>query len=74
MSIASLVVAVTYLLLILVGILGALFLVVWLFGEPPTEARTRKSQTTKSVRNVNLSGTSKLATPTEIQRPEDRAA
>jgi len=69
-----LVVAVTYLLLILVGILGALFLVVWLFEEPPTEARTRKSHTTKSVRNVNLSGKSEPATPTEIKLAEDRAA
>ncbi len=74
MSIASLVVAATYLLLILVGTLGALFLIVWLFGEPPTKARTRRSHTTRSVQNVNLSGKSKPATPTEIDRSEDRAA
>ena len=74
MIIASLVVAVTYLLLILVGMLGALFLVVWLFGEPPTEARTRRSQTTKSARNINLSDKSKPATPTKKVRSEDRAA
>jgi len=69
-----LVIAVTYLLLILVGAVGALFLVVWLFGETPSEARTR-SQTTRSARNANFfSEESKLSTPTEIEPPEDRAA
>ncbi len=74
MSIASLVVALTYLLLILIGALGAIFLVVWLFGETSSEARTR-SQTTRSVRNANFfSEESKLSTPTEIELSEDRAA
>ena len=73
MSIASLVVAVTYLLLILIGALGVLFLVVWLFGETSSEARTR-SQTTRSARNANFSEESKLSASTEIELPEDRAA
>ena len=74
MSISSLVIALTYLLLILVGALGALFLVIWLFGETASEART-KSQTAKSPRNANIvSEESKLSTPTEIEPPEDRAA
>ena len=53
MSIASLLIAVTYLLLILVGALGALFLVTWLFGEMASEARTRR-QTARSPQNANF--------------------
>jgi hypothetical protein len=74
LSIASLVIALTYLLLIVVGAFGALFLVIWLFGETASEART-KSETARSTRNANFfSEESKLSTPTEIELPEDRAA
>ncbi len=74
MSIAPLLIAVTYLLLILVGALGALFLVIWLFGETASEARTKR-QTARSPRNANFfSEESELSTSTEIELPEDRAA
>ena len=74
MSVTSLVAALTYLLLILIVALGALFLVVWIFGEPASGARTR-SQKTRSARNANFfSEESKLTTPTGTESPEDRAA
>ena len=73
MSIASLIVAIAYLLLVVVGAVGALLLLVWLFRETPGGARTRR-ETTKGARNAKLGEESTPSAPAEIEPPEDRAA
>ncbi len=73
MSIASLVVAIAYLLVVIVGAVGALLLLVWLFRETPGEARTRR-KTTKSARNAKFGKESTPSAPAEIEPPKDRAA
>ena len=73
MSIASLVIAVAYLFLLLVGAVGALLTVVWLFGETQTGARAQR-ETAKSPRNTKIEQENVHSAWTEIELPEDRAA
>lgn len=73
MSIASLVIAVAYLLLIVVGSIGALLLLVWLFRDTPSGARTHH-EATKGARNVKLKEDVSLTASAEIELPKDRAA
>ncbi len=73
MSIASSVMVIAYLLLIVIGAVGALLLLVWLFGETSAEAGTRP-ETTKSARNAKFGEESTPSAPAEIEPPKDRAA
>jgi hypothetical protein len=65
--------AVAYLLLVLVGALGVLSLLVWLFGEKPSGARTRR-ETTRSVGKKERVGEGGTTPSTEIEHWEERAA
>ncbi len=71
MSIISLAIAMAYLLLVLVGAVGALSLLVWLFGVRPSGAETQ-GVNVRNVRNAKL--TEGDTASTEIVLPEDRAA
>ena len=71
MSIISLAIAMAYLLLVLVGAVGALSLLVWLFGYRPSGAETQ-GVNVRDVRNAKLA--EEDAASTEIVLPEDRAA
>ncbi len=73
MSIASLGVAIGYLLLIVVGAIGALLLLVWLFRDKPDGETTRR-QTKKGAKPTKFGEESTPLTPAEIDPPEDRAA
>jgi hypothetical protein len=73
LTIASLVTAVAYLLLLLVGAVGALLVLVWLFGETQTGTRA-ESETVKSLRNTKFGEENAPSTRAEIKLPEDRAA
>ncbi len=75
MSIAALGIAVTYLLIIVAGAIGALLLMIWLF-EDTLDVTTRNGrETVKDLRNrdsVEMEGTpSALVEP---ERSEDKAA
>ncbi len=71
MSIISLAIVMAYLLLMLVSAVGALSLLVWLFGEKPRGAETQ-GVNVRNVRNAKL--TEEDTASTEIVLPEDRAA
>ena len=73
MSIAPLVIAVAYLLLIVVGAVGALLLLVWLFRDTPSRARTQR-EATKGALNVKLKEDVTATASAEIELPRDRAA
>jgi hypothetical protein len=71
LSIISLAIAMAYLLLVLFGAVGALSLLVWLFGVRPSGAETQGANV-RNVRNAKL--TEGDTASTEIVLPEDRAA
>ena len=74
MSIVSLAIAMAYLLLVLVGAVGVLSLLVWLFEERPGGAETQ-GVNVRSVGNkkkVSEGGTP--STEIELSHSEDRAA
>ena len=66
-------IAVAYLLLIVVGAVGALLLLVWLFRDTPSRAKTRR-EATKGARNVKLKEDVTATASAEIELPRDRAA
>jgi hypothetical protein len=70
LSIVSVAVAMAYLLLVLVGAVGALSLLVWLFRDRPSAAGTRG----ENARNANLAEGDAATTEIELSLPEDRAA
>jgi hypothetical protein len=74
LSIISLAIAMAYLLLVLVGAVGVLSLLVWLFGERPSGAETQ-GVNVRSVGNkqkVREGGTPSIEI--ELSHSEDRAA
>ena len=71
MSIISLAIAMAYLLFVLVGAVGALSLLVWLFGVRPSGAETH-GVNVRNVRNAKLPEGDTAST--EIVLLEDRAA
>ena len=71
MSIISLAIAMAYLLLVLVGAVGVLSLLVWLFGDRPGGVETQ-GVNVRNVRNSKLAEEDTAST--EIVLPEDRAA
>jgi len=75
LSIAALGIAVTYLLIIVVGAIGALLVMVWLF-EDTLDATTRTGrETVKDLRNPD--GVGRESTPSSLvepERSEDKAA
>ncbi len=71
MDIAPLGIAIAYLLLVIVGAVGALLLLVWLFGERPGTTGTGRG-TTGSVRGADFEAQS--TPPAKVNLPEDRAA
>jgi len=69
-----LIIAIAYLLVIVGGAVGALLLLVWLFGETVGETGTWR-KTTKNPRDAKFERQGILSAPTEIELPEeDRAA
>jgi hypothetical protein len=68
-----LVIAVAYLLLIVVGAVGALLLLVWLFRDTPSGARTQR-EATKGARNGKRKEDMTATASAEIELPKDRAA
>ena len=75
MSIAALGIAVTYLLIIVAGAIGALLVMIWLF-EDTLDVTTRNGrETVKDLRNCDGAGME--STPSalvEPERSEDKAA
>jgi hypothetical protein len=67
LSIAALGIAVTYLLIIVAGAIGALFVTIWLFGETPGETTSTKCEAVKDLPNA-------AGRPVEPERSEDKAA
>ena len=74
MSIASLGIAIAYLLLIIASAVGALLLLVWLFGEGPGMTETRRGTTKGMPQSTNsrVQGTS--STWAETETSGDKAA
>jgi hypothetical protein len=73
LSVVPLLTAITYLLLVGVGFVGALLLLVWLFRETSTGTTTGR-ETTRSMWNAELGEEGTPSTLAEIKTPEDRAA
>ncbi len=71
MSVVPLVSAITYLLLVGVGFVGALLLLVWLFRETPTGAGR---ETTRSVWNAKPGEEGTPSTLAETELSKDKAA
>jgi hypothetical protein len=67
LSIAALGIAVAYLLILLAGAIGALFILIWLFGETPGGTTSTKCETVKDLPNA-------ARHPVEPERSEDKAA
>ncbi len=67
MSIAALGIAVVYLLIIVASALGALFVMIWLFGETPDGTTNTGRETVKDLPNA-------ARRPVEPARSEDKAA
>jgi hypothetical protein len=67
LSIAALGIAVAYLLIIVGGALGALFVMIWLFGETPVGTTRTRRETVKDLRDADCF-------PVEPERSEDKAA
>ena len=74
MTITSLVIAVAYLLLIVVGGVGALLLLVWLFRDTSSRAGTQRVMTNRARNAKFKEERAPRAASAEIERPEDRAA
>ena len=67
MSIAALGIAVAYLLILVAGAIGALFIMIWLFGETPGGTTSTKCETVKDLPNA-------ARRPVEPEHSEDKAA
>ncbi len=67
MSIAALGIAVAYLLILVAGAIGALFIMIWLFGEAPGGTASTGRETVKDLPNA-------ARRPVEPARSEDKAA
>ncbi len=68
MSIAALGIAVAYLLILVAGAIGALFVMIWLFGETPDGTTSTGRETVKDLPNA-------ARRPVEpARRSEDKAA
>ena len=67
MSITALGIAVAYLLILLAGAIGALFVIIWLLGETPGETTSTGRETVKDLPNA-------ARRPVEPERSEDKAA
>ena len=67
LSIAALGIAVAYLLILVAGTIGALFGMIWLFGETPDGTTNTGRETVKDLPNS-------ARRPVEPERSEDKAA
>jgi hypothetical protein len=67
LSIAALGIAVTYLLILAAGAIGALFVIIWLFGETPGGTTSTKCETVHHLPNA-------ARRPVEPERSENKAA
>jgi hypothetical protein len=75
LSIAALGIAVAYLLIIVAGAIGALWVIIWLFGETPGAPTRTEYETVKDLRNTSRFGAgSTPSAPAEPKRSEVRAA
>ena len=72
LSIPPLIIAMAYLLLVVVGAVGALLLLIWLFGE--TRGETGTWRKTTNTRNAKFESEGMPSVPTEAELREDRAA
>ena len=73
MSSEALVITIMYLLFVVVGAVGALLLLVWLFRETSGRITTRR-ETTKISRDVKFRKQSRLSASEEIEPARQRAA
>ena len=74
MSIAALGIAVTYLLIIVAGAIGALLVMIWLFEDTLDATRTGR-ETVKDLRHGSRPRVeSKSSAPVTSERSEDKAA
>lgn len=74
MSIASLGIAIAYLLLIIASAVGALLLLVWLFGEGPGVTETGRGTAKGTSQSANFEAQSTSSTWAETEASGDRAA
>jgi hypothetical protein len=75
LSIAALGIAVAYLLIIVAGAIGALFVTIWLFEETPGGTTSTGNEVTKDLRNSGRFKTgSTPSAPAKPERSEDKAA
>ena len=74
MSIASLGIAIAYLLLIIASAVGALLLLVWLFGEGPGVTETGRGTTKGTSQSANFGGQSTPSAWARTETSKDRAA
>ena len=74
MSIASLGIAIAYLLLIIASAVGALLLLVWLFGEEPGVTETGRRTTKGMSQSANFGAQSTPSAWAETETSKDRAA
>ena len=74
MSIASLGIAIAYLLLIIASAVGALLLLVWLFEEGPDVTETGRGTTKGMAQSANFGAQSTPSAWAETETSKDRAA
>ncbi len=67
MNITALGIAVAYLLILVAGAIGALFIMIWLFGETQGGTTSTKYETVKALPKA-------ARRPVEPERSEDKAA
>lgn len=75
MSIATLGIAVVYLLILVAGAIGALLVLIWLFGETSDVTTKAGHETVKGLRGANrFRAGSTSSAPGESERSEEKAA
>jgi hypothetical protein len=75
LGIAALGIAIVYLLVLVAGAVGTLWVLVWLFGEAPGEGARTGRETVGSLRSADLFGAEgPPSAPVGPDRSKDRAA
>jgi hypothetical protein len=75
LSIAALGIAVVYLLIVVAGAIGALLVLIWLFGETSSVTARTGHETAEGLRGANRFGTgSTPSSPVESERSDEKAA
>jgi hypothetical protein len=75
LSIATLGIAVVYLLIVVAGAIGALLVLIWLFGETSGVTARTGHETAEGLRGTNSFGAGGTpSSPVEPERSEEKAA